>query len=195
MNIGIDIDGVITNILDFELDYGSKYFFQKGSLDLMKSKLEKNELFNLDDNDDFWSQAIYEYIKIKPKNFAVEVINKLNFLNNKIYIITNRVSDLSYCDIKEGEMKKIVINWLKDNCIKYDEIIFSSGDKTKYIIDNKIDIMIEDNPKNIKAIAKIIPVICYDAYYNKSCFGNNIIRCYSWYDIFNTILKLKEKRN
>lgn len=28
MRIGIDVDGVLTNIERFQLDYGSKYFFE-----------------------------------------------------------------------------------------------------------------------------------------------------------------------
>lgn len=117
----------------------------------------------------FGSKAIYDYVKIPPRDFACEVIKKLKEKGNTICIITNRTSDLSYCNITTEEMKKIVIKWLKENLIHYDELIFSNGDKTKFIIDNKIDVMIEDNPKNIKAISKIIPVICYNLeFYSKN---------------------------
>lgn len=47
--------------------------------------------------------------------------------------------------------------------------------------------MIEDKPKNINEISTEIPVICYHAAYNEQCIGNNIIRCYSWYDIYSKI--------
>lgn len=187
MRIGIDIDGVITNVEEFEIDYGSKYFCEKGKLNIVKENIDfSKEDFYIDknDSDDFWSKAIYDYIKIKPRNFACEVINKLKQDGNTICIITNRISELSYCDITPEEMQKNVVKWLDENSIYYDKFIFSNGDKTKYIIDNKIDIMIEDNPRNIKAISNIIPVICYNASYNKSCEGENIIRCYSWYDIY-----------
>ncbi|MCX4248670.1 MAG: hypothetical protein OSJ65_02770 [Bacilli bacterium] len=76
-------------------------------------------------------------------------------------------------------MKEIVIKWLKDNSIYYDELIFANGDKTDFIITNKIDVMIEDNPRNIQEISKLIPVICYNARYNTEIIGNNILRCYS----------------
>ena len=49
--------------------------------------------------------------------------------------------------------------------------------------------MIEDKPANIENISILIPVICFHAGYNKNCIGNNIIRCYSWYDIY---AKIKE---
>ncbi len=91
-------------------------------------------------------------------------------------------------------MKKIVIQWLDEYSIYYDELIFSNGDKTQFIINNKIDVMIEDNAKNIKAISKIILVICYNARYNKNCEDNNIIRCYSWYDIYYKLRKIKDEK-
>ena len=42
----------------------------------------------------------------------------------------------------------------------------------------------EDDIKNISELSTMIPVICYDSEYNRMCKGNNIIRCYSWYDIY-----------
>ena len=60
--------------------------------------------------------------------------------------------------------------------------------------DNRIDLMIEDSPKNINELSKIVPVICYDARYNRQCEGENITRCYSWYDIYNKV-KLYEVQN
>lgn len=197
MRIGIDIDGVITNVEEFEVDYGSKYFYEAGKLNTIKAKFDFNkEDFYIDEKSSnaFWSKAIYDYVKIKPRNFASEVIKRLKEEGNTICIITNRCN-LSYCAIKPDEMKKIVIKWLDENFIYYDELIFSSGDKVKFIIDNKIDIMIEDSPRNIKAISNLIPVICYSANYNKLCEGNNITRCYSWYDIYNTIREIGSDKN
>ena len=39
--------------------------------------------------------------------------------------------------------------------------------------------MIEDKVDNINKISTKIPVICFHAGYNKTCTGNNVIRCYS----------------
>ena len=55
---------------------------------------------------------------------------------------------------------------------------------------NNIELMIEDKPANINKISGKIPVICFHAGYNKNCDGGNIIRCYSWYDIYIKIYKL-----
>ena len=81
-------------------------------------------------------------------------------------------------------MRKIVIDWLKKQNIIYDEIIFASEDKLDTCIKNNIDLMIEDKVDNINKISSKIPVISFNTRYNESCNGNNIIRCYSWYDIY-----------
>lgn len=151
------------------------------------------KIYNLTDEEDneFWSEAIYDYIKIKPRDYASEVIEKLKNEGNKIYIITNRTSDLSYCDITIEKMKNYVTTWLNENNIYYDKIIFSNGTKENDIIDNKVDIMIEDKIQNIEKLSQYIPVICYDNRNNNKCTNNNIIHCYSWYDIYSKIEGLK----
>ncbi len=182
MRIGIDIDGVLTNVEEFEIDYGSKYLYESGMFNKVINNIDfKKEDLNIDENigKEVWSKAIYDYIEIPPRNFAGEIIKKLKEKGNIICIITNRSSNLSYCDITPERMKEIVIKWLKDNSIYYDELIFANGDKTAFIITNKIDVMIEDNPRNIQEISKLIPVICYNARYNTEIIGNNILRCYS----------------
>ena len=51
--------------------------------------------------------------------------------------------------------------------------------------------MIEDKVENINNISKEIPVICFNASYNKSCTSDNIYRAYSWYDVYyNVIYKI-----
>ena len=77
--------------------------------------------------------------------------------------------------------------------IEYDKLIFSKSSnerKLQEIMDNRIDLMIEDSPNNINELSKIIPVICFNAEYNKKCIGDKIIRCYSWYDIYRTVKNL-----
>ncbi|MNT49415.1 hypothetical protein D3C72_1862660 [compost metagenome] len=88
------------------------------------------------------------------------------------------------------ENQTIVKQWLYKNNINYKELIFSQEDKLSICEEKNIGIMIEDKPKNINEISMMIPVICFDARYNKQCLGENIIRCYSWYDIYAKIKKL-----
>lgn len=52
------------------------------------------------------------------------------------------------------ENQQIVLNWLKNNNINYDKIIFSPEDKLDICKENKIDLMIEDKVDNINKISK-----------------------------------------
>ena len=187
MRIGIDIDGVLTDIEKFQIEYGSKYFFERNKSIINYKGYETTDIFgvSLKEDDEFWNVAIKDYIKEPARNYASEVIQMLKNEGNEIYIITARSSNLTYIDtIDTEQMRDIVREWLKKYNIYYDKLIFSKEDKLEICLENKVDVMIEDKPKNINEISTKIPVICYHANYNKHCIGNNITRCYSWYDIY-----------
>ena len=89
-------------------------------------------------------------------------------------------------------MRKIVEKWLKDNKIPYSKIIYSSENKKDICLENHIEIMIEDNLKTLKEIKKYIPVICFDAPYNRNIDNDNLIRVTKWEEILNYITKKYE---
>ena len=190
MRIGIDIDGVLNNVGQFELDYGAKFYVENCGKHL-ENPLEDGSfnIFAATDDEDtrFWGKAIYDFVKYPARDFAAEVISKLKNLGHEIYIVTARTSDLSYCDISQEKMKKIVIKWLKKYKIYYDKIVWTGKEKLSYCKENKIDLMIEDNPKHIKNLVKFCKVICFDAPYNHNINIENMTRCYSWYDIYDKI--------
>ncbi len=197
MRIGIDIDGVLTDIEQWQLDYGSKVVFEQYHKEIINSDgYDIKEIFNVERNldDDFWRKYLFEYsIKEPARKFSDEVTNKLKEDGNEIYIITAR-----FLTDKEDEngrkMRDIVINWLKKYNIDYDKIIFSPEEKLDICLDNNIDLMIEDKVDNINTISEKIPVICFDARYNKECKGKNIYRCYSWYDIYAKIQNINKNK-
>lgn len=195
MRIGIDIDGVLTDIEQWQLDYGSKFYYENYHSGIKNAKgYETNDIFDLSVECDniFWEKYFEDYsINIACRLFADEVIKKLKEDGNEIYIITARGSFLSHSAtvMTIEENKNIVLEWLKKNNIYYDKIIFSPEDKLDICIKNDISVMIEDKPANINKIATKIPVICFNAAYNETCSGANIYKCYSWYDIYATIEK------
>ena len=194
MRIGIDIDGVLTDIERWQLDYGSKFYYENYNKGIINPKgYETNEIFNSDIkcDDQFWNKYFKDYsINVEVRKFADEVISKLKQDGDEIYIITARGSFLSHSAkiMTKEENEQIVKQWLNKNNIYYDDIIFSPEDKLDICINNNIDIMIEDKVDNINKISTKIPVICFNAGYNEICKGNNIYRAYSWYDIYNIII-------
>lgn len=196
MRIGIDVDGVLTDSERWQIEYASKYFYEKDKTVIVNPKgYDTDEIFNISKQEDkeLWAKGVWDYVKEPPRKFANEVIAKLQEEGNEIYIITARDGTATYIGTKEKEMQDILIKWLEEYKIPYNKIIFSSEDKLDICLENNIDVMIEDKPKNVNHISTKIPVICYHAAYNELCEGENIIRAYSWYDIYAKIQKIKYK--
>ena len=189
MRIGIDIDGVLTDVEGWQLDYGSKFYYENYHKGIVNAKgYETDEIFDSSKecDDQFWDKYFKDYsVHINARRFASEVIKTLKEKGNEIYIITARGSFLSHSRhiLTKDENERIVREWLDHNNIYYDQLIFSPEDKLEICLRNHIDVMIEDKPLNITTISEDIPVICYHAGYNEECNGKNIYRVYSWYDI------------
>ena len=99
-----------------------------------------------------------------------------------------------YEDLK-NDVEGITIKWLKENKIYYDKIVFDVKDKGKYCKENHINIMIEDDPINLRKLIDNTNVIIYDYPYNRIDEFNNVTRAYSWYDIYYKIKCIKEEKN
>lgn len=190
MKIGIDIDGVLTDISKFLYDYGAKFCVENESGKIFNpNSYDENEIFGWSNitGEKFWNKYLRYYASKYPaREFASEVIHKLREEGNQIYIITARCND-GLPPEHYGEMKQLVSKWLEDNKIEYDKLIYTEGSKVSYCVGNYIDIMIEDCPKNIEEISKQIKVLCMDANYNINVKMNNVTRVYSWYDIYQKI--------
>lgn len=189
MRIGIDIDGVITDIGRFIADYGIKFCYENDIKYTIKDD-EYSEAKALgiteEQAEKFWNTyLVYYATKYPVRDFASEVIKKLR-KNNEVYIITARNED-GLPKEAYGKMQSMVKQWLAENNIEYDKLIFSTGSKLPYCIENKVDVMIEDCDKNILDISTKVPVLCFNNSYNKNTEGDNITRVYSWYDIWNKI--------
>ena len=191
MRIGIDLDGVITDIARFVADYGTKFCYENN----IEFKLNAGEYdeakalgISYEDAEKFWNEYLpYYAMKYNAREFAREVIAKLKE-TNEIYIITARNED-GLPPESYGHMQEIVVNWLKHQNIAYDKIIFTKGSKLPYCLENNIDVMIEDSPRNILDISSKVPVLCFDNPYNENINGENITRVYSWYDILKKLEK------
>lgn len=197
MNIGIDIDGVLTNIAEFALEKGLEFCKETGKGKLIKiSSYDTKEAFGWDEETDnaFWKKYLFLYATENPViGGASENIKKLKKDGNNLYIITARGlagPDVTNIEIRD-KMRNIVKDWLSKNDIVYDEIIFTTEDKSQAIKDKKIDVMIDDSPYNLKSLSKITKMICYDWPYNRDVNNENIYRCYNWDEIYEYINNIK----
>ncbi len=190
MRIGIDIDGVLTDIERFVIDYGSKYTIEHNlPLQIKLGEYEEKKAFGWTQEQtlEFWQEyLVYYATKYPTREFASEIIQKLKAEGHEIYLVTAR-NNYGLPKEYDGKMKELVEKWLKDNAISYDKIIYTEESKLPYCVGNYIEIMIEDDPEHIEKIATKIPVLCFDSQYNKKIEGCNITRVYSWYDVYHTI--------
>ena len=189
MNIGIDIDGVITNI-DF-----------LGILGKKKPILDK-ESSNLKVNNFLIRKILYKGIAFyskhsKLRSDAAKYINLLKDEGNRITIITKR--RFAGEETKEGkDIRSLVEVFLIEQGIPYDKIVFSKGDKLDACLKEKVTVMLEDSPRNSKAISKRVPVIIMDTPYNRDTISDNIYRVTSWkeaYALLSTLGKRKVRNN
>lgn len=193
MRIGIDIDGVLTDMERFLADYGSKFCVENNiSLNIENIEYDEFKTFNWTEEQGikFWNEYIIYYAtKYPARDLASEVIKKLKEEGHEIYIITAR-NDYGVPKEYIGKMRdEIVPRWLKENEIPYNKIIYTEGSKLPYVVGNYIELMIEDSPINIVDISSKVPTFCYNNLYNKDVKGENITRVYSWYDIYDKIRK------
>lgn len=192
MRIGIDIDGVLTDIERFIADYGTKYCIENNlQINIKEGEYDEFKTFNWTEEQGikFWNEYIVYYAtKYPARDFAAEVIKKLKEEGHEIYIVTAR-NDYGVPKEYNGKMRDFVTQWLKNNNIYYDKIIYTEESKLPYCVGNYIEVMIEDWDKNVKEISTKIPVLCFDCGYNKNVEGKNITRVYSWYDIYSKIIE------
>lgn len=94
MRIGIDVDGVLTELNQFTTDYLTKYLVENNiDYKIGKADYEAYAAFGIDQQteDDFWAEYLDLYArKVRACAFASEVIKKLKEDGHEIYIVTAR---------------------------------------------------------------------------------------------------------
>ena len=195
MNIGVDIDGVLTNLERMILDYGTKRCVDENlliELDLSQYDLEKAFNWTAEQEEEFWNMYLVQYVKeSEPRTFAPQIIKRLQQQGDKIYIITAR-NDYGMPKEYLGKMQNLTKKWLKKHHIKYEKLIFAQDkEKLQQCFNNNIDVMIEDSPSNIQYMSEKMKVIKFDCQYNKNVSNENVITAYSWYHIYKIIKELK----
>ena len=175
MNIGVDIDGVLTDLERMALDFGTKMCVEENiPIELNLSKYWEIEKYNWTKEQEelFWNKNLVPYVvESNPRKFAPQILEKLQEEGNKIFIITAR-NESGMPPEYEGKMQELTKKWL---------------------LENNIDVMVEDSPINIKNISQKIKVIKFDCQYNKDIDGKNILTAYSWYHIYDIIRKLNTR--
>lgn len=193
MVIGIDIDDTIAKTSEAIDLYAKEYTenilkrdFTLNMVDIYDPMWAKHVYsWSIEEDNRFWN-LYYEKItkNIKPKEDAIEIINKL-YKNNKIIIISAR------WDRKSGIINKITEEWLKNYNIYYDSLYMNHQDKRNIAKDNKIDLLIDDSIKTCIEIESIgIKTFLMNSRINEHIDAGKITRVNSWFEIYEKIEKI-----
>ena len=149
MNIGIDIDNVISNFDEALLEEYLKHDNDLRGTGIVNKDLHMTEgMFDWTEKEEreFYLTNIERIVKtLNVKDGAKEYIDKLKQDGHNIFIITGRDNG-EYTNPVEMTQK-----WLKKNNIYYDKLIFTNAykndkhGKTEKCFENNIDIMIDDS--------------------------------------------------
>ena len=198
MNIGIDIDNVISNFNEVLLEEYLIHDKEIGKCGIINKNAEyiRRGMFDWSEIEEktFYKQNIERIVKkLNPIEGAKEYIDKLKKDGHKIYIITGRDNgDYS----NPYDMTK---DWLDKFHIYYDKLILTNAykndkhGKSEKCIENNVDIMIDDSVNIcMDSINYGIDTLIMDTPYNRQV--NNIKRVHSWKEIYEYITSYKKKK-
>ena len=197
MNIGIDIDNVISNFNEVLKEEFLKHDKELRNTGIVNPNLYVTQgMFDWSE-DEIWGfyleniGRIAKSLEVKPG--AKEYIDKLKEDGHMIVIITGRDNG-DYAD-----PWNITENWLKQKEIKYDKLIITDAyknnkhAKTEKCFENNIDIMIDDSIHNcMDCIENNITTLLMDTPYNR--VEKDMIRVNNWEEVYEFIKNYKRKK-
>lgn len=190
MNIGLDIDNVIT---DFNKGMMKEYLIEdknkrnRGIINPKSAHLT-NGMFDwsAEEVENFHIENMERIAKdLYPRLNCKKYMDKLLSDGHKLYLVSNR----QYPHYKNAE--KTTIDWLKKHNINYTKLILSKRpDKTAECKKYNIDIMIDDRPDQCKLMrANGINVMLMFTKYNKA-EKEDLPFATSWKNLYEEITKL-----
>ena len=193
MNIGLDIDNVISNFDTCLLEEYIKYdktLRNKGIINENAEYITRG-MFDMTDeeSDTFYYNNIERIAKnLKPLHNAKKYIDKLKEDGNKIYIISGRDNG------EYSDPHNMTITWLNKYNIPYDKLILTNAykhqEKANICKELGIDIMIDDSINVCTKCNDInIECILFETPYNKKETRFNKLS--NWEEIYNYITNKK----
>ncbi len=186
MNIGIDIDGVITHEKkgkeNIWLRSLNNYFEE--NIKRKKDVYDFSKAYDLplEDLSEFLNNKIHEiYSNVGIAPNAKNIIDKLKNEGHTIYLITAR----------NEKFRPLTIKWLEQHKVNYD-YLFHEHNKAELAEEKNIKLFIEDNKSNSNDLLnKNIPVILVNKYHNQDIQNSNLLyRADNWNDIEEIIDEL-----
>ena len=148
MRIWIDIDDTTSKtderLIEEAYKYDKKYLNGRGFQDKTAYSFTEMFFWNVVDVSNFldYIRRGKFYLQLEVMENAPKCINKLRSMGHEIIFITKRRNHL--------KLRWYTKRWLKKNGISYDRLIMGAEDKGQVVVDENIDVLIDDDVKNVK---------------------------------------------
>jgi len=189
MNLGFDIDEVITRTIDYILGF-LKSEFGIGYWTPEHFTIYEFEHMNFVGDEEFNAMISRQLVKevhskrfietVKPYEDAVECIRKYSEEDHRIYFITDRLKSLYDSTIK----------WLKAHNIPFDGVYNTGPETSKGYIGKtlKLDFFIDDKLDNLKSMIIFKKdwkkgLFLMDQPYNRNIEEEYFTRIYNWQEL------------
>lgn len=175
MNIGIDVDGVLTDY-EWYMDYFAAQMEYGVEIHTGESNMLKRYNWAEEQEKKFHRKHFMWYVRKMPiRENVAATIRALKEEGHRIYIITAR----AYADRKTvfgGMMRTCLKRWLAINSVEYDELVFvdwknSAEEKAEWAKKLSVDVFLEDTVENIDKLKEICKVICLRTGYNDGVYA------------------------
>ena len=188
MRIGIDIDDTIslsnTKIVEEAIIYDEKHVNGRGFKNKNGTTFMEKFYWNVYNVDDFLNRIRKGnfFLELEVKGEANKYISKLYNEGHEIYFVTRRKDTFM--------VKRKTKKWLRDKGFKYHKIVFGIVEKGQYCKDNKIDLFVDNDYKNIESATNLgIRALLMADEYNKDIDKFEMV--YNWKEIYDIVNGVK----
>jgi uncharacterized protein len=179
MNLGFDIDGVISNfVLTFLQIANEEYGIRAKEVDIYCHDLSLVLGITRDERNQLIEQTLRRDLTLYPG--AKETMQKLHQEGNNIYLLTARYHSLL----------SITEEWLTRNGIPYTQLLLlKEGEKYQAIAN--LDLIVEDCLQDaLEWSNKVKDILLFDHPWNKTLNVKDLVkRVYSWDEIYTEVQK------
>lgn len=198
MNIGIDVDGVLTDY-EWYMDFFASKLERGVQINACEYNMVKRYNWTKKQEKKFHRKHFLWYVQKMPiRENVAATINALKAEGHRIYIITAR----AYADKKTmfgSLMRTCLKRWLAVNALEYDKLVFvdwknSAEKKAEWAKKLEIDVFLEDTVENIDKLKDICKVICVRAGYNEGLYDAEkqgefqaVIYADDFYDVYSLL--------
>lgn len=194
MNIGVDIDNVLSNFNEVLLNDYINHDKELRNNGIINDNVYIRKMFDWSESEEkqYYKENIERLSNsFKPIKNCSKFIKKLRDNGNYIYIISGRDNG------EYSDPYNMTTKWLEKYGIEYDKLILTNAynhqEKADICIENNIDIMIDDSINVcIKCTESHIKSLLFNTEYNKN--ETRFTRVNNWEEIYNYINNYKKER-